>query len=297
MFLFRSARVSVCLGVVLGLALLATPSLGDDKAATPAKATPQVVRLVYTARGGSAKELANALIPHFKTEPSFLILPGAGSKTLLLSGPKAIVQEAVALLKEIDRPARTIRVEILLVELTNKAAGGAELSGPVRDVMTKIIDLEQRGGIAGVHRVELTVLERDSVSLQSGENKPYVTGMTGSRAFAGGGPGGGPGPVSRSLTYRNVGTSVHVIKPEIGSDGQIELLVHVEDAKMRTPGAGPDVGTDEKGTPVAATEFVSTNLEARLRIPPGHFVVAESTQVSSKAGHGQKIILVGALTK
>jgi hypothetical protein len=68
----------------------------------------------------------------------------------------------------------------------------------------------------------------------------------------------------------------------------------IEDAQMRTPSGGAEIGTDEKGTGMPAAEFVSFNLECRVRLRQGQIVVGESNQVRSKTGQARKILLVGA---
>src|SRR5262245_38292514 len=115
--------------IALGLALPAAPSQEADKPPSrrPTTAEP-VARQVYAVRGGAAKALANALTLHFQAEPSFRAVPDAGSNSLLLSGPKAAVDDARAALREIDRPARAIHLEVLLGAL---ASGGSKDPGGV----------------------------------------------------------------------------------------------------------------------------------------------------------------------
>jgi type II secretory pathway component GspD/PulD (secretin) len=282
MLFSRSTRLAAFVLTVTGLALLAAPSTGKEKAA---KARPQVVRVTYETHGGSAKDLADVITPHFKNQP-IVVLPGPGNKTLLLSGPQAIVQDAFTLLKEIDRPAHRLHFDILLVELAGKGVERTEFSGPAAGVLAKIKDLEQKGTISSVHRFEVIVLERDTAHVKTCQNKSYVAGLSRGSGYSGGG-------VSRSLASRDVGTVIQVMKPEIAADGQVEMQIQLEDTQMRAPTGGPDLGTDEKGASVAATEFDITNLDARLRIPRGHLVATEGELTSSKAGQGQKLILVG----
>jgi hypothetical protein len=310
----RLLGLGTFVAALLGLVLVTGTSQGQDKerARRTAKAAASTVRQVYAVQGGSAKELANALLPHFRNDSSFQVLPATGNKMLILSGPRELVEEARALLQEIDRPARTVRVDVFLVDMTPKGTGAVELAGPMAKVLAKITELQQQGMIASVQRIELSVLERDRALYHSGDSRPYVTGISSARGFGGGGAAGGPfagdggvpggrggkggaafGPVTRSVSYRNTGTQVQIIKPEIAPDGQVELQVQVEDAQMRNPSSGPEIGVDEKGAAVPAAEFTTTKLEERLRIPRGNIVVAQTTQANSRSGQGQKMILVG----
>jgi type II secretory pathway component GspD/PulD (secretin) len=295
--------------VVLGLAQLTARGQGRAPRAAPdskpVKETHSgkeagVVRQVYHVHGPLPRELANALLANFKGDRDFLVFPVAGSRTLLLSGPKAVVQEAMVLLNAMDRPPQVVRIDVLILEQSGKdATPGLErqLTGAVREVLAKVRELEQGGVLTRVRHVQLATLEGETVRTQVGENKPYVTGVAGTAGGGGGFPGGRGGPaaaVSRTMSYRNVGTMVQVVKPEIGPDGRLLLQLQVEDAQMRTAGSGAELATDEKGAAVPATEFVTFNLESRLLLAPGQMRVEESNQVRAKTGQTRKLVLVGA---
>jgi hypothetical protein len=278
----RFARAAGLIAV-LGLAAPAAPGQESQKRRPPkADSRPQVMRQVYVALG-----------------------------------------DAAAALREIDRPARTVHVEVLCIELAGKeggeAGGGkpldrAELSGTAREVRAKLRDLQQKGAIGSITTVELTGLAGQSTRAQVSESRPFTTGVSfrGGAGFPGrggaggrggpggaggrGGPGGGAGATARSVSYRDVGVSVQV-KPEVGPDGQVTLDLRVEDSRMRAAEGGVALATDDKGEAVPATAFVASTLETRLRVRPGHIVLAQSTTARSKAGQVQRVILVGASTE
>jgi type II secretory pathway component GspD/PulD (secretin) len=306
MSLPRCARVAGVLLVALGLALPAAPGQDPEKPPSGPGGAPSepVVRQVYAARGASVKDLANSLSLHFQAERSFRAVPDAGSNVLLLSGSKAILEDATAVLREIDRLPRSVQVEVLCLELAAKADGEAgkdprvldtaDLTGTARDVRAKVRELQQKGVVSSVKTIELSALTGESARTQVSENKPFVTGVT--AGFGGGvrgGAAGGVGPVSRSITYRNVGTSVQV-KPSASADGEVMLDLKVEDSTMRAGEGGASVGSDEKGAAIPAAEFVSSTLETRVKVRPGHFVLAEGSKTASKAGQSQTVILVTA---
>jgi hypothetical protein len=306
-------RVVSGLLVALVIALPSAPGQEADKQPVPKAAAP-VVRQVYAVRGGAAKELANALALHFQAEPGFRAVPDAGSNTLLLSGPKAALDDALAALRAIDRPARAVHVEVLCLQLGAKAGGEAVrdakpldvagLTGGAGEVRAKVRELQQKGVISSAKTVELTALTGHNTRTQVSENKPFVTGVTGGRfdggGFGGGrggagGAGGGGGPTTRSISYRNVGTSVQV-QPEVGPDGQVTLDLHVEDAGMQSAEGGVAVGADDKGTAIPAAEFVVFSLETQVKVRPGQMVMAQGMKAESKAGQAQTIVLVTAST-
>ena len=303
MSLPRSARLAGVVLVALGLALPAAPGQDREKPPAPAQASrpsEPVARQVYAVRGASVKDLANALSLHFQEERTFRAVPDAGSNMLLLSGSKAIAGRRDRSPPRDRPPGASVRVEVLCLELAAKADGEAgkdakpldtaDLSGTARDVRAKVRDLQQKGIISSVKTVELSALTGDSARTQVSENKPYVTGVT---AGFGGGGRGGAGLVSRSIAYRNVGMSVQV-KPSIGADGQVTLDLHVEDSTMCAGEGAAAVGSDEKGAAIPAAEFVSFSLETRVKVRPGHFVLAEGNKAASKAGQAQTVILVTA---
>jgi hypothetical protein len=302
MSLIRPAQMACCLGLVLAFALPTASGQEGSGQFPAAKAEPaqKVARLVYPVRRGSAKELANTLSLFFKAEPAFQAMPDAGSNALLLSGPAPVVEEANAVLRQIDRPVRTVHVEVILLELTGKPDGDAtdlkrpDLAGSARDLEAKIRDLQKQGVIGGVKRVQLTALEMQMARSQVGASKPSVAGV----GFSSGGfPGGGGrgGGVSRSISYRDVGTLVQV-KPEVGADGLVTLELRVEKSRVHTPEGGVPIGTDEKGAPIPAAEFLTSTLETRLKVGRGRAVLAQSATTGSKAGQSETLILVTAST-
>jgi hypothetical protein len=277
----------------LGLAAVALAQEGDKLATPKVEAAPQVVRQVYTIRAGSAKELANTLVAHFKSEPTFLAMPDPGGARLLLSGPRAALDDALAVLREIDRPARTVHVEILLLDLAGKAdadASGAtrefhdaELSGLAIDVMPRIRDLQRRGTITSARSIALTGLERQMLRSQGQESKPYTVGS---------GVVGRTGVVSQTISYRDLGTLVQV-RPEVTPDGQLALELHLDDSRMGNGESGAGVGADDKGM-TNTPEFLTATVDSRLNLRSGQVVLVQSTKTGSKAGWTQKVILVTA---
>jgi type II secretory pathway component GspD/PulD (secretin) len=152
-------------------------------------------------------------------------------------------------------------------------------------VADKVRDLRRRGVLVGVKHVQLSALEGQQAKVKVGESRPFVTGVTAAGARFGG--------VSRSITYRQVGTVVRV-KPEVGAGGLVTLDLQVEDSRMRTPEGGVPLGPDAKGERLVAPEFVTTTLDARLKVRLGHAVLAQGTRTNSKAGEAQVLILVAA---
>jgi type II secretory pathway component GspD/PulD (secretin) len=214
-----------------------------------------------------------------------------GSNSLLLSGPRTVLGDALAALREIDRPARAVYVEVLLIGLTGKADGDGkdlgrvEWAGSARELTAKVRDLQKRGLIASVQRIQLTALNGQTARTEARQSGPFTTGVALGRG----------GLASQSMSYRNVGTSVRV-KPEIAADGLVGLELRVEDARVR-PAEGVTLATDKKkGANVPGTEFLTSTLETWLRFRPGHIVLAQGTATTSPSGQAQTVVLVGVVT-
>jgi hypothetical protein len=163
MALFRFAALNMGMIVTLGIASPGALGQPGHKVSSPKVETAptRVERQVYMIHGEHPKELANALILHFKAEPALLAVPVPGTNSLLLSGPMSVVEEARAVLHEIDRPARAVHVKVLLVELTGKTGGDdareverMQWDGPVQEVETRIRDLQKRGSRASVQHID-----------------------------------------------------------------------------------------------------------------------------------------------
>ncbi|MFO0927600.1 MAG: hypothetical protein U0736_11255 [Gemmataceae bacterium] len=216
--------------------------------------------------------------------------------------PKAVLAEAVAAARASDKPARTVHVEVVCVELAGKAGEGvrpldrASWTGPAREVRTRIRDLQQKGLVVSVKTMELTGLTGHATQTKVGESRPMVTGLSlGGGGFGGrGGPGGTT--TTRSIMYRDVGMTV-MVRPEAGADGQLTLELNVMESHLRPAEGGVTLGADDKGTTTPATEIINTSLESRLKVRSGQFVLAQSAAIETKAGPAQRVILVTATTE
>jgi hypothetical protein len=227
---------------------------------------------------------------------------------------------------EPDWRAGSIHVEVLFLALASgdaKTLDGIELTGPARDVKARIHELQQKGLITSVKTVQITTVERESTRSRMSESRPFVSGVTGfgggfggrggggapgagpgggfggrgggggggPAAGPGGGPGPGAGPISRSISYREVGTSVQV-KADAAPDGQVLVDLQVEDSHVRPAENAVAVGTEDKGATVSTPEVITTTLQTRLRVRPGHMVMAQGTKTMSKSAQAQAVILL-----
>jgi type II secretory pathway component GspD/PulD (secretin) len=271
--------------LVLSMSWWATPSSGRDGAEAKAKADDKNKRIVYVVKHGTAKDLAAVLSKHFKGEVEVQALPESSSNCLLINTPAAAFDEVVKLLEQIDRKPRTIAVEVTVVEVTPKKGDDGKdleaISGTPEDVQAKIDDLRKKGLVGGSRRFQLTTLENQPAAALVGESRPYVVGITVT----------GTGVTARRINYRNVGTRVKLTAR--AADKQVMVDLDLEDARSYVPEDGIELGKDEKGVPVRATEFATANLNAKLGVPDGKTIAAKGVKTVSKTGV-QTLVLVSA---
>jgi type II secretory pathway component GspD/PulD (secretin) len=265
----------------LALAAVTTATAQDRPAAEPKRGT-------YVVKYASAQDIVPILAKHFKGAAEIQAGPGGTSNALLINAPPAVFDEAMKLLDQLDHRPQTVAVEVWLVELPAKKADEKELdekqlTGALEDMAGKLEALQKKGQAATVKRVQFSTLEGRAGSLMLGETKPYVTGATRTAT----------GIVSKTITYRMVGTQVRVT-PQVGADQTVTLDLQVEDNRMYQNEDAPAIGTDDNGAPILATEFSLTKLESKVSVASGKAVLAKDGKSAPKPGQGQLLLVVGA---
>jgi type II secretory pathway component GspD/PulD (secretin) len=280
----RSAAVSM--GVFLSLLLVGGLLLvrADDPA------TAKTKRTVYVVQHGSAKDLAEALTKHFKSDKEVQIVAEAASNCLLINAPEATSDELLPLLRQLDRRPQLVTVEVSVLDLSPgkpddpaKDLDEKDLSGPSEAVQAKVQALKKAGQVAGLKQIQLSALEHKRMSALVQESKPYVTGTMRT----------GVGGTSSVINYRTVG-SILTVTPQVAPDGVVTLDLKVENTHLSTPADGVVIGTDDKGAPVRASEFVTATLEGKVSVPPGQTVFAKGVKTTSKSEQARTVVLVSA---
>jgi type II secretory pathway component GspD/PulD (secretin) len=255
-----SQRLLVC--ALVGLAVL--PAAAKDRPAAEPK------RGAYVVQYAAAKDLAGLLARHFKGTAEIQPGPEGTSNCLLIKAPPAVFQEVMKTLEKLDRRPHSVAVEIFVVEFPAKKEeeeakrpDEKDFSGGIDDVAKRLDKMMKKGQVAAFTRVQLTTLEGQLGRMMLGEVKPYKTG-------------------ENTRSYRNVGTRVRVT-PQVAADRSVTLDLNVEDSRGRASADDPDT-----------TEFIITALAGKVRIASGKAVLAKDAKVTSKAGKGEMLIVVGA---
>ncbi len=275
-------RLAVGLFVV-GLCLCVGGAPADNEPAARNK------RTVYLVKYGAAKDLAAALSKHFKGDADVQLLPDSPSNGLLISAAPPVFEEVVKVLEQLDRRPRPVSVEVYVAGVTpkkgeeDKELDARELTGPAKDVETRLRDLQKEGRLTGLRRVQLTALENQPSAVFMGDMEPFVMGSTVTAA----------GQVSRNITYRNTGISVRAT-PHITPEKAVLLDLVLEDARAVIPPDGIPLGEDQNRQPVRAPVFVTAKLESKVEVQPGQAVAAEGVKTTARSGHPQTVVIVVA---
>jgi type II secretory pathway component GspD/PulD (secretin) len=274
----RVLRLLGLLGIVLVTVVGPAVSRADDN---------RVKRIAHVVKYGSAKDLAKSLNAHFKGVAEVEALPEPNGNILLLRVDPAAFDEVVKLLGMLDRPPRTIAVDVWIADVPlgkddkpKEEINEKELTGTPDAVHKKLQELQRKGQLESVKRIQMTALENQTTSLMLGEQKGYTVGVTVT----------GTGREARSISYRQLGTQIKAT-PRIGPDKAVTLELVAEDARMHVPEDAPAIGTGADGKPIRATAFLMTKFDGKVNVPSGQTAVVQGVKMTAP---GQSLLIVGA---
>ena len=193
------------------------------------------------------------------------------------------------------RTPRLIAMDFLIAEISSRRGEGARsgsgekqldarnLSGPMDEVVGRVEAFKKTGQISYFRRIQLSTSENQPASVSIGEVRPSVTGLSTSST----------GHVSRNISYRPTGTNVKVTA-RVATDGQVIMDLNVDDNRGRVPEDGVVVGTEEKGQPVRAEEWITAKLTTQINVASGQARAAAVVTTSSKSEQAQMLVIAGA---
>jgi type II secretory pathway component GspD/PulD (secretin) len=247
----------------------------------------RVKRIAHVVKYGSAKDLAKSLNAHFKGVAEAEALPEPNSNILLLRVDPAAFDEVVKLLGMLDRPPRTIAVDVWIADVPlgkgdkpKEEIDEKELTGTPDAIEAKLKALQRKGQLESVKRIQMTALENQTTSLLLGESKPFTVGVTVT----------GTGREARSISYRSLGTQIKVT-PRVGPDKAVTLELVADDARMHSPEDAPALATGADGKPIRATSFLTAKFDGKVSVPSGQTAVVQGVKMTAP---GQSVVIVGA---
>ena len=245
----------------------------DKKTIQLKKASPggsgvtRVHRTHYVAQNADPVILAEVVGKHFEGEAKLIPAPASGN-AILVSGRPEVVADVVKLLEQMDRPARTVEVEIIFVDVPAPKEGKEEDLGG--DLLARIETLAKDGSS---QRIKLTVVEGQPVTTTTGGDKPIV-----SRS----GPEGKGFGRSSSINYRPLGTTVR-LSARVKSYDTVLLDLSLDDSQVRL--ADP---ADEPPS------FDKSSLSTTVSVPARKAVLAQAIRTQGKTGVTTSAVIVTA---
>jgi type II secretory pathway component GspD/PulD (secretin) len=269
-------------------------------AAVPAQAAPPVPstrqpaglrRLAYAVRHGSAEDLVALVRERFPGEVDDL---SVANNVLMMSVKPSAFDNIREALTQLDRPRRTVIVDLLLVELHPPGSAGAsdgwefeerDTSGPIEQVAARLQALCQQKKFAGLRQLRLVCREGVEGQIQNGAESSQIRDI--SRNFVN-------GLLTPTLLRRMTGTIIQV-KPSVSEGNVVVLQMTLRDGRKPAPGGGAEhwIGVGRDG-PIMAEPIVSTNLTATLQVPIGQAVLATDKMVGDKSSGAELRMIVGA---
>jgi hypothetical protein len=278
----------LALGVALGAGRAQEKTSDKGEKAPPEKGK----RIAYVVQHGTAKDFAAMLRKHFKDDVEVQVLPGTTSNCLLINAPGPVFDEVIKLLAQVDRPPRTLSVDVYIASVSPKKSDDktdaakeidlAEFSGPASDVVKKARSLFQKGSLTSFRHLQFTLVEGQPSSVMLGETRPYVAGMSNL-------PGG---RISRTYVFRQIGTQAR-LTARVAADKKIEIDFEFAESRPQ-PDDSLVLGKDEGGNEVKTTAFILTKHSEKVRVTPGQAVAAKGVKTESKSGKEQTILIVTA---
>jgi type II secretory pathway component GspD/PulD (secretin) len=275
--------LTACLAVVLGAGLFS--AWGQN----PGKDAPRdVKRTLVVVRNAAAKDVAAALTAYFKNEPDVSVTAEPNSNYLLINAPGSALDEVLKTIDQLDRKPQLITVEVVIADLKSdgkddKEPDEKEFTGPAADVLAKVEALKRKGQLTGLKRLEVATVEGQKGSVRIQESRPFITGTTVRPT----------GVASNQISYRDLGSVVMAI-PRLSGEKAVTVELSVEDARVNVPEEGVPLGTNDKGNPVNAAEFITARYEGRLTVPVGQAVLAKGVKTTAKGGTAQTLVIVTA---
>jgi type II secretory pathway component GspD/PulD (secretin) len=245
--------------------------------------SPEHVRLVFRLSNLPAVDAANAIngflrseldcaapaVPMARMARSIAITAEPVSNSLIVSGTAVAVEEIRKIVSDLDKPPRTVVVEVVIGEAPASAGGD-----PLRIIDNLPPRMEQ------IARVRLATLDNQPARVQIGQRVPLFGGID---SATGGGKEYQP-------TTANVGLTLGVT-PRVTPDNEIIVMeIEFENSKR---------GAEPEGRPIAAAADNATNrpridtmhTHTTVRVVNGRTVVLGSIAARAKSNKELFIVL------
>lgn len=259
-------------------------------------ASGSIQRSIYLPKNASTSSLAMLLSKQYEGDSGVSVLAEPNANVIAIrASSEVVMQDVLKTLALIDKPAREVVFQVLVVEFNDKqidsekgtaqpAVDPRELVGAADAVQATLGKWIIAGHVGKVRRYSLTGHENQVCSLRLGENKPLVNGVTVSGATR---------TMMPTLIRDEVGTTIE-LTPRITETRDIVTSLTIESSDYESVERSIELAKDEKGRPIAVQAKVISRLRTSLTIPDGHANVATEWQVEPQSNHRPSLVLVMA---
>jgi len=263
---------------VLSLCLLTlSPTIAFQESPKPKPVAKETYlpKLIFL-QNAKAEELAKSLQKAFGSTVTIQPTNGSSVSGILVSGPPPEVDSAVALIEKLDRAAKEVTLEVIIVE----ASGPIDLPGsePEKIWIAQLSKVQKEGIAVTVRKIQLNLRENRETQVAAIENRPIATGSMGP---------GRNGVAQRNYSYTRFGTTV-TAKPRFEEPNELVVEVTVEDSRsMRTT---PGLGDKPEDFPPDSTAQLKINSAVKLKV--GQVTKLQSSHEQVKSNQQQIMVFL-----
>jgi hypothetical protein len=164
-------------------------------------------------------------------------------------------------------------------------AGGVvdlDLAAPTESLKEDLAKLGLRGRWESCRKVQLSIAEGQSASLNLARSQPEITGVTTARFGR-----------SNSIQYQNTGFSVSV-QPRVDRSGIVAVEMSVNASRMGGGEEGVPIFVSPEGEKIASRPIHRVVSRSIVRVPKGKSVVVARLDGEERGRRGELVILLSA---
>jgi hypothetical protein len=281
--------------MVVALAMVScdgAPAAGQEGAAKG-----RWVRALYSGRNQSVQDLKGFLEDNYGDDGSVRVSAGPTANVLgIRATSQSALDEVLKTLEVMDRPARMIAFQAVVIDLAAPAEGRESaavdaglLTGSAEDVLKTAQAWVREGKAARVRSYTLSALDNQIAESSTSELAPRVVGATfGARPFD---PQRGEGPRGSMPQYKDekLGVTLSVI-PRITDTKDILCEMIFNCSELREAAGAEPAGGDKLGL----SRVVQAKTATTVSIPNGRSVVVSGGNGTGTSPQGTGLLVVSA---
>ena len=262
-----------------------TPPVNPDK-----QGDADLLRVVCHLNSIPVNNLANELMGIFAQSPyqpaqyqpaqwsPIVIVAESASNSLLISGPKAKVEEAQRLAKEMDHPAAMVRLEVRITEVERGKVKKSDDAAPEKD---KAADEGAKGDLHVVSTAEegatlmhaaVTTLDNQAAQIFMGSMEPRVSGVMRSQ-----------GGMTSAASSMALGTQID-FTPRMDRDKTVVLTLKISDSRSGPAEEGIVIAEPKEGQPIRMPSTEQFKAETTVRLQDGKTLLLGGMTRDGKSG-------------